>query len=675
MADLNELFPDNRLENLEKSTLRQAQLVTLRLLKIVDYICKKNGINYWLDGGTLLGAVRHKGFIPWDDDVDIGMSREDYEKFISIAVAEMPSDIFVQNCSTTDFAGNTWTQIKDRKSYMKINSNGEHHMGIYMDIFPCDCYSEDKIQRLKEKAYKLSYIKVQAINAPLKKPYTSGSNLIKNIIKILLKIVFFPTAIWNHEYIYNKNLRTREDRINLMKKNPKTNYGYGADVLNWDNLYRAEDIYPLQIIKFEDAEFFAPNNYDAYLTNLYGSGYMELPPENKRVYHNSEIKTVLDKNEEEKLNRKFQYKRKKRILHVVATGTLSGAEKVVSDICTNLDNEKYEIITVVAGQNLKDYYEKKGLKSYVIDVSRLNPFEINKLKNLVKKEKIDVIHGHDVKASIASSIAASAQIPVISHLHGNYLWIGKNPIMTMIDRYFRKRYNLSIACSDMVDQFYKENNKTFDHSKMVVMGNAFNFEEFSKLELVDKEKFKKINNIPMDKYVFGYVGRLISLKGVDLIIKAFKKLRTENSQAVLVIVGDGDEKENLMNLANESGVAESVFFMGYRLDVYDFMNIFDSFIVASEIEGLPMVILEAMAMNKLVMSTPVGGIPEVIKDGNTGILFKDRSQNYIYKAMEFALNNRETANQIGDNAKVFLASNRNLKNYISKLENIYDSTK
>ncbi len=670
MEDFTNLFPDKRKENLNETTLRQAQLITLRLLKIVDYVCKKNEIKYWLDGGTLLGAVRHGGFIPWDDDVDIGMTREDYEKFVSIAPQQMPPDIFVQNFNTTRFAGNTWTQIKDRGSYMKINSDGTHHMGVYMDIFPCDSYSEDKNQRLREKLYKLLYIRVQAINAPFKKPYFRGSNAAKNAVKLALKMIFFPAAIWNHEYIYNKNLITRETRINAMKSNPKTNYGYGADVLNWDYLYKAEDIFPLQLLKFEDAEFYAPHNYEAYLTNLYGSSYMELPPENKRIYHNSEIVTVLEPEEEERLNSRFQYKDKLRILHVVATGTLSGAEKVVSDICTSLDKEKFEVVAVVSGEKLRDYYREKGLKTYIIDVSKLDPREILKLKKLVKVEKIDILHGHDVKASIAASIAGK-EIPVISHLHGNYLWMGSNPVMTMIDRHFRGKYTLSIACSDMVDQFYKENNKSFDHKKMVVMGNAFNFEEFSKIKLQDKNEFKDKNNIPKDKYVFGYVGRLIPLKGVDLIIKAFEKLCRNNDDAVLLIVGDGDEKEKLIKLASELGISDKVMFMGYRLDVYDFMNIFDSFITASEIEGLPMVILEAMAMGKLVMSTPVGGIPEVIKDGVTGLLYKDRNEREICKSMEYALANRDMALKIGSQAREFLEANRSLSSYVEKLQDIY----
>jgi len=671
--DFSKLFPDSRLENINETTLRQAQLIILRTLRIVDYVCRQNGIKYWLDGGTLLGAVRHKGFIPWDDDVDIGMTREDYDKFVSIAVEELPEDLFVQNLNTTEYTLNPWTQIKDRKSYMKIGHGAKYHQGLYMDIFPCDTYSENAFKRIfVEKIYKLLYIKVQAVNAPLKKPYFQGANIMKNIMKVLLKTIFFIFAIFDYKFINKLSLKNRKKRINSMKENPKTNYGYGTDVLNWDYIYKAEDIFPLQTIKFEGFEFYAPNNYNAYLSNLYGSTYMQLPPENKRAYHNIEMKTVLSREEEEELNRNFKYKAKSKILHVVATGTLSGAEKVVSDICTNLDPEKFEIITVVAGEKLQEYYSSKGLKANVIDISKLNIFQILRLKELIKLEKIDIIHAHDVKASVACAVAARGlNVPIISHLHGNYLWMDSNYVMKKIDEHFRKKCSLSIACSEMVEQFYKSHNLKFDYKKMIVMGNAFNFEEFSKIKLQDKNIFKEKNKLPKDKYIFGYVGRLIKLKGVDIIIKSFEKLSKENSEAILVIVGEGEEKDSLMQLVNHTGLLDKVFFMGYRLDVYDFMNIFDSFIVASEIEGLPMVILEAMAMKKLIISTPVGGIPEVIKDRETGILIKERNEDSLFESMEYAYKNIDISNKIGNQAREFLDNNRNIENYVKQLEHIY----
>lgn len=305
---ISELFPDKRKENENEKTLRQAQLVDLRILRIVDYICKKHNLQYWLEGGTLLGAVRHKGFIPWDDDIDIAMTRDDYNKFFEIAIKEFPSDLFLQNFKTTEYAGNTWTQIKDRKSLMVLEENAKYHQGIYMDIFPCDSYTNNRVKRFfTERLYKQLYIKVQAINAPFKKPLFTKNNFIKNFIKFILKVVFFPFAILNHNVIYDLNIKTREKRISKMSKNAKNNYGYGTDVLNWDNIFSKDTIFPLKTMEFENNVFSVPNDWHKYLVTLYGNDYMKLPPVSKRIYHNKSIKIILSKEEEKEHNKGFYY--------------------------------------------------------------------------------------------------------------------------------------------------------------------------------------------------------------------------------------------------------------------------------------------------------------------------------------------------------------------------------
>src|ERR687885_2300401 len=96
--DFDKLFPDNR--ETGETLIRQCQLVMLRMLKVVDYLCTKYNIQYFLTGGTMIGAVRHQGFIPWDDDLDIGMTRPEYEKFVRLAVPELPYDIFFQTPET-----------------------------------------------------------------------------------------------------------------------------------------------------------------------------------------------------------------------------------------------------------------------------------------------------------------------------------------------------------------------------------------------------------------------------------------------------------------------------------------------------------------------------------------------------------------------------------------------
>src|SRR6476469_4326427 len=139
---IEERFPDERERG--ESRLRQCQLVMLRMLRILDYLCQKHGIEYFLVGGSLLGAIRHKGFIPWDDDLDVGMTRANYEKFCQLAVPELPHDIFFQTPqSDPNYPACHHVESKLRDKYSSYSSSAEGynrkwHNGIMLDIFVYD---------------------------------------------------------------------------------------------------------------------------------------------------------------------------------------------------------------------------------------------------------------------------------------------------------------------------------------------------------------------------------------------------------------------------------------------------------------------------------------------------------------------------------------------------------
>ena len=127
--------------NGEGTTLRKAQLRMLDILVEVDRICRKHHIPYWIEYGTLIGAVRHGGFIPWDDDLDIAMMKEDYDRFLSIAPKELSDQFVVQNLDSEKFFPLPFTKIVDTKTKTvdaSIGSfnNKRNHTGLWVDIFP-----------------------------------------------------------------------------------------------------------------------------------------------------------------------------------------------------------------------------------------------------------------------------------------------------------------------------------------------------------------------------------------------------------------------------------------------------------------------------------------------------------------------------------------------------------
>jgi len=245
--NFDELFPDNREEG--KTLVRQCQLVMLRMLKILDYLCTKHKIQYFLVGGSLLGAIRHQGFIPWDDDLDVGMTRENYEKFVKYAVSELPEDIFFQSEETDPhFPAFDYAEAKLRDKYSNYpRKNNKWHEGLQIDIFVYD------------RAFLPYNILIIVENVILN--YCSKNNKAKSRI---LKWICKQSPI---RLIYASGYLKK---IGMWK--------FGA------NYIKEEELLTLIQKKFEEIEVYIPSGWHNCLKRQYGN-YMQLPPIKKRNAH------------------------------------------------------------------------------------------------------------------------------------------------------------------------------------------------------------------------------------------------------------------------------------------------------------------------------------------------------------------------------------------------------
>ena len=286
MENFDTLFPDER--HLGETTLRQAQFVMLRILKVVDFICRKHRISYWMCFGTLLGAVRYKGFIPWDDDLDIAMLREDYERFVQIAKEELPEDMFLQtreNEKEYDYLP-VPCKIRDTKSITESSylNKQKYHKGIFIDVFPFDRFHRHGIEHKKDYFLK-------QYNRLISKCFDADMGIDTTIVKEFVAH-FKPVFRWLLLNYQRKIAPVIEKNKQIPDKDCFVGHGFNTP---WIRKMSMSEVFPLQEITFEGQLFFAPGNTDAYLRHIYGSTYMTPPPKEQQVSpHHVIIKPIID---------------------------------------------------------------------------------------------------------------------------------------------------------------------------------------------------------------------------------------------------------------------------------------------------------------------------------------------------------------------------------------------
>lgn len=247
--------------------LEKLQSVLLEILNVIDLFCKKHQINYSLCGGSLLGAVRHGGFIPWDDDIDIGMKRKDYDRFIELWQKNPPHGYVLQakDLNAPEQSVSFLKVRKEHTTFLQFESErGKYHLGIFVDIFPFDRMPDKKILRL---VFFLRCLKYQLYIREFIPP--NENFIIKSVSRILL---VFSSA----------NSRKRK-RMKLLNKITKYNDIESFELVAIDTVKSMKILFSPNLldslikVKFEDKEFCCFKNWEEYLVKFFGD-YMELPP-------------------------------------------------------------------------------------------------------------------------------------------------------------------------------------------------------------------------------------------------------------------------------------------------------------------------------------------------------------------------------------------------------------
>jgi len=255
--------------NPEGSELRLLQLKMIEILKVVTDIADENNITYWLSGGTLLGAVRHGGFIPWDDDIDIELMYPDYLELLKKLKENLPSDLYLQTPNEKGYRL-LFSKVRDKYSSVLEEDDSENkysEKGIFIDIFPEE-RSYRWLKNIVDFFYGRSYRRLKR-GQPFKN--------IQYFIEYSLSLPLYPIGLSLKYFARTLCRITKPDNI-------LHSYGIGNST-NHNISY----ILPVRKIVFEGKEFSAPNNPNQYLKKQYGD-YMVIPKKENRNIHFLKVK-------------------------------------------------------------------------------------------------------------------------------------------------------------------------------------------------------------------------------------------------------------------------------------------------------------------------------------------------------------------------------------------------
>ena len=273
------------------SNLKEIQKVLLELLLQIDRICRHHGLRYYLFYGTLLGAIRHCGFIPWDDDADVIMPREDYEKFLRIAKGELSENYFLQFHKSDKYYRNPFAKLRKNNTTFIVPEHAHirMHHGVFVDIFPLDELPDGKMA--KWAMWNITHFleRMQAFSCA-KLP---GRLRIMKPLQCFWQLLFKPSFF---AWIANK--------IAVLFSGKSGYYMSVFDPDHYDPLHNTlsiDDFEPARRLPFEGVELLVPNRAEKLLVHQYGN-YMQLPPEEKRApIHSRGMKVDLQRDYKEYL--------------------------------------------------------------------------------------------------------------------------------------------------------------------------------------------------------------------------------------------------------------------------------------------------------------------------------------------------------------------------------------
>jgi glycosyltransferase involved in cell wall biosynthesis len=364
-----------------------------------------------------------------------------------------------------------------------------------------------------------------------------------------------------------------------------------------------------------------------------------------------------------------------KILETIRQGQVGGGETHVLDLVRKLDKSKFqvEVLSFTDGP-MVDKLNALGINTYVIKTEKPFDFSIwGLVSDFISNGGYHIIHAHGTRA--ASNIFHAAKklnIPMIYTVHGWSFHNNQNyfvrKLRELSESFLTKKAIKTITVSESNKA---DGVKKFGLKRAQVIYNGIDDVKFDPEE--DYTDIRAEFGIPKDKTLVGYLVRMTEQKDPFTMIKAIKKVSETNKNIVFLMVGNGDLLDATKKMASDLGVTDQIVFSSFRSDMPDILKAIDIYCLPSLWEGMPIGMLEAMAMGKACIASSVDGTIELVNDGINGLLINTKDPDTLAKQIINLHLHPERRLALGNNAKEYVSKNFSLAEMVLKIENLYSS--
>ena len=359
-----------------------------------------------------------------------------------------------------------------------------------------------------------------------------------------------------------------------------------------------------------------------------------------------------------------------RVLHLVTSLEVGGAQHNMLQGLPRLDPTKYEhiICSIMDRMQMAEQFRQAGIKVHTLGLNRKTDLAVVlRLRTLLKRLRPDVMHTYLLHGNVLGRVVG--RLTGVPSIIGSELTIGQARLWGRIATKLTNPLTDAVEVNSITGGEAVVKDLGVPQEKIEVVLPGLDLDEFR--STVNRDKVRVDLGVEAGKHLVLYVGRLRPVKGVEYGIRAFAMALSQNLDLHMVLAGEGEQREELQALVKSLGISERVSFLGVRNDLPDLLSAADSVLMPSLTEGFPRVAVEAMAASKPVIATEVGGVPEAITHGESGILVQAKDIEGMSAALVDLVRNAELQSRLSTAARNHVEQSYSVEKYVARLDEIY----